>query len=276
MEARRDRRRRLIQVRPDARSSRRCDVVFTALLPGRSRPIGVTTIATPGCDATTEEMLETHSAKANGVTNIPVTGHLHRRASIDRTRRSLDGLWRAEISQFRPGLILGSAIARMLPAHSAGRLRTVVLRAAGLSIGRGTVMAGAPRLSGTADPRRMLRVGSGCFLNTNCQIDAAAAITIGDHAHLSQDVSIITNSHVIGDSRQRAGALTAAPVSIGDGCWIGARATILPGVAVGAGAIVAAGAVVTADVRPDTIVAGVPAREVRCLDDAPSSTSFGT
>lgn len=230
----------------------------------------VTTIMTPGPDtATTEELLETFSATPNGVADIPVAGYLHRRASIDRTRMSLLGRWRAEVAQFRPGLILGSALARMLPAHAAGRTRTAVLRAVGLSIGRGTVIAGAPRLTGTADPRRMLRVGAGCFLNTSCQIDTAAAVTIGDRAYLSPDVSIITNSHVIGDTRQRAGALSAAPVSIGDGCWLGARSTILPGVVVGAGAIVAAGAVVTADVRPNTVVAGVPAREVRCLDDSP-------
>jgi maltose O-acetyltransferase len=55
-------------------------------------------------------------------------------------------------------------------------------------------------------------------------------------------------------------------VSIGDGVWIGARTTVLPGVTIGSGAIVAAGSVVNRDVEADTMVAGVPARLVRGLD----------
>jgi maltose O-acetyltransferase len=55
------------------------------------------------------------------------------------------------------------------------------------------------------------------------------------------------------------------PVTIGNGAWLGARCTILPGVNVGEGAIVAAGAVVTHDVPANTMVAGVPARAIRDL-----------
>jgi maltose O-acetyltransferase len=52
-------------------------------------------------------------------------------------------------------------------------------------------------------------------------------------------------------------------VRIGDRCWIGARATILPGVSIGDGTVVAAGAVVTKDCEPDALYAGVPARRLR-------------
>ena len=65
-----------------------------------------------------------------------------------------------------------------------------------------------------------------------------------------------------------------APIVIGDKVWIGANATVLPGVTIGKGAIVAAGAVVTRDVPPNTIVAGVPARvvrEIRPGEHAPAS-----
>jgi acetyltransferase-like isoleucine patch superfamily enzyme len=54
-------------------------------------------------------------------------------------------------------------------------------------------------------------------------------------------------------------------VTIERGAWIGARAVILPGLRIGAGAVVAAGAVVTQDVAPDVMVGGVPARELRAL-----------
>ena len=56
-------------------------------------------------------------------------------------------------------------------------------------------------------------------------------------------------------------------MTIGSGAWIGAESQILPGVNVGAGAIVAAGSVVTADVPPDTVAGGVPAKTIRSLAD---------
>ena len=73
----------------------------------------------------------------------------------------------------------------------------------------------------------------------------------------------------MGDPECRAGAHLARPIRIESGAWIGARSTILPGVTVGHGAVVAAGAVVTRDVEPNTLVAGVPARVLRSLE--PSS-----
>ena len=60
----------------------------------------------------------------------------------------------------------------------------------------------------------------------------------------------------------RQGLLTKGPVVIGDDVWIGAGVRVLDGVRIGSGAIVGAGAVVTSDVAPNTIVAGVPARQI--------------
>jgi acetyltransferase-like isoleucine patch superfamily enzyme len=57
-----------------------------------------------------------------------------------------------------------------------------------------------------------------------------------------------------------------APIIIGDGVWIASRVTVLPGVFIGDGSVVAAGAVVSRDVAPNTMVAGVPARLVRELE----------
>jgi acetyltransferase-like isoleucine patch superfamily enzyme len=63
----------------------------------------------------------------------------------------------------------------------------------------------------------------------------------------------------------RRGNVTPSPVHIGADVWLGANVTVLPGVTIGDGAVVAAGAVVAKDVAPRTLVAGVPAREVRRL-----------
>jgi maltose O-acetyltransferase len=71
---------------------------------------------------------------------------------------------------------------------------------------------------------------------------------------------------------RRAGDLKAEPVTIGDGAWIGARATILPGVTIGGGAVVAAGSVVTRDLPANVLAGGVPARVIRELTvEAPLS-----
>ena len=100
----------------------------------------------------------------------------------------------------------------------------------------------------------MLLCKVGCFLNLG------ADITIGNFVGFGQQVMILTETHDIGTPEYRSGQLRPKPVTIGSGCWIGARATILPGVTIGDGAIVAAGAVVTKNVPPHTIVGGIPAK----------------
>jgi acetyltransferase-like isoleucine patch superfamily enzyme len=86
---------------------------------------------------------------------------------------------------------------------------------------------------------------------------AAGGLTIGSRVLIAAQAGVTTVGHAIAPPRY--GSFEAKPVVIGDDVWIGANALVLPGVTVGAGAIVAAGAVVTHDVAPYTIVAGVPA-----------------
>ena len=64
----------------------------------------------------------------------------------------------------------------------------------------------------------------------------------------------------------RRGDLEPAPIRVGNDVWIGANATVLPGVTVGDGAVIAAGAVVTRDVPPMTVVGGVPAKIIKHID----------
>lgn len=84
-------------------------------------------------------------------------------------------------------------------------------------------------------------------------------IVIGDQATVSQDTMICTASH---DISSKILELTTAPVTIGTGAWVAARAIALPGVTIGEGAVVAAGAVVTKDVEPWTVVGGNPAKMI--------------
>lgn len=90
-------------------------------------------------------------------------------------------------------------------------------------------------------------------------------ITIGNGVLIGHNVVLATLNHDPAPARRAW--LHPAPIVIGDRVWIGSNATVLPGVTIGDGAIVAAGAVVTKDVAPNTVVAGVPARLLRPLTE---------
>jgi acetyltransferase-like isoleucine patch superfamily enzyme len=123
-----------------------------------------------------------------------------------------------------------------------------------------------PTIIGGGDIYKRFTIGSGCWVNVACLFDLAASITIGDRVAFGPQVTLLTSTHDIGSSSYRTGTLKNLPITIGDGCWLGARSTILPGVTVGPGSVVAAGAVVNKDVPPNTLVAGVPAQVIKSLD----------
>lgn len=106
-----------------------------------------------------------------------------------------------------------------------------------------------------------ITVGKDVFINSGCCFQDEGGIEIDDGAMIGHEVVIATINHEF-DPRYRKD-IRPEPVKIGKRVWIGAHATILPGVTIGDGAIVGAGAVVTKDVAPYTIVAGVPARKIR-------------
>lgn len=112
-----------------------------------------------------------------------------------------------------------------------------------------------------------LKIARDSYLNRQVFIDASARVDIGSHVQFGPRSSIITSTHEIGTHQGRGGTSTARPVTVEDGCWIGAGAMILPGVTVRAGCIVAAGAVVTKDTEPDGLYAGVPAQRIKDLPE---------
>ena len=90
-------------------------------------------------------------------------------------------------------------------------------------------------------------------------------VTIGSHVNLAQGITVTALNHNFEDSEKRIdeqGVSTSAVV-IEDDIWIGANAVILPGVTIGHHSVVAAGAVVTKDVPPHSLVAGVPAKIIK-------------
>jgi maltose O-acetyltransferase len=171
-----------------------------------------------------------------------------------------------ESKAFRPRLAIAQALAAILPWYVGVRLRVSLFRFAGVHIGRGTTIWGRIHVAGSEDPARKLTIGDECHINGGCHFDVSAPIEISDNATLGHEVLLLTGGHVIGPPGRRAAALTCKPIVVGRGAWLGARVTVLPGVTIGDGAVVAAGAVVTRDVPPHTVVAGVPARHLNELD----------
>ena len=109
-----------------------------------------------------------------------------------------------------------------------------------------------------------ITVGRAVFIGYECAFTGHAAIDIADEVMIAHKVNLVTAGHPVEPGRRKA-FITAEPISIGTNVWIGAGATILPGVNIGADAVVAAGAVVTRDVPAATLVAGVPATVIRHL-----------
>lgn len=123
-------------------------------------------------------------------------------------------------------------------------------------------------------------IGDYSWMSLRGQIISTSSVTIGRYCIIARDVYISdTNEHPLDAGIRRRETLdyvergvipdrstsSSAPVSIGDDVWIGERAIILRGVAIGDRSIVAAGSVVTRSVPPDTIVAGNPARPIKQL-----------
>lgn len=142
------------------------------------------------------------------------------------------------------------------------RRRAQLLRQAGVRIGRGSKVN--PGIAFIGDPT-LLTIGEDVFVNSDLLVGSNAPITIADGASIGPRVTLVPTTHEVGPSARRAGEVTAAPIVIGAGAWLGAGVTVISGVTIGAGAIVAAGAVVAADLEPNGLYGGVPAKHIKEL-----------
>lgn len=103
-----------------------------------------------------------------------------------------------------------------------------------------------------------VEIGDYCFLNFNVSITSVDYIKIGNHVQIANNVVIVDHNHNYMQS-----GLVSKRVVIEDDVWIGANVVVLPGVTIGKGAVIAAGSVVNKDIGSRTVVAGVPAKEIK-------------
>ncbi|WP_018755693.1 acyltransferase [Paenibacillus terrigena] len=101
-------------------------------------------------------------------------------------------------------------------------------------------------------------IGDRTYINRRTEIMSKSLVKIGNDCAISWDV-VISDT----DYHEIEGTVSTKPIVIGDKVWIGCKSTILKGVTIGNGAVVAAGSVVTKDVEPYTLVAGIPAKVIK-------------
>lgn len=136
-------------------------------------------------------------------------------------------------------------------------------------LGENVRLSGQPQISfGRGDAE--LVIGDGTFIGHACGFNAGRSIRIGRHCLLATEVLVYDmDGHPLDADRRRAGEPSPPedikPVVIGDDVWIGTGAVVLKGVTIGDRAVIAARSVVTADIPPDSVAAGNPARVIRTL-----------
>ena len=105
------------------------------------------------------------------------------------------------------------------------------------------------------------------YVNFGVTFLDTSPITIGDMCFIAPGVILTCAGHPVVAEQRDQGIETSKPITIGNSVWIGAHATIRGGVTIGDHAVIGAGAVVLHDVPENTIVAGVPAKEIRKITD---------
>jgi acetyltransferase-like isoleucine patch superfamily enzyme len=146
-------------------------------------------------------------------------------------------------------LIITTAV---LPSH---HVRCLIYKTLGLQIGHRVRIHRGLELRAA----NQVVIGNRTIIGFDCILDGRGGLVLGDDVNLSSEVAIWTMQH---DHRAADFASVAKPVRVGDRAWLSFRATVLPGITIGEGAVVAAGSIVTRDVPPYAIVAGVPAVQV--------------
>lgn len=161
---------------------------------------------------------------------------------------------------------LRTMIEQIVDARLAAALPAAEERAAQAGYERGRAAAlTEPLIWG---PPERVHVAESAIVNDALLNTESGSITVGADAFFGHRVSVLTGTHDVtlrGLERQRAVPATGRDVHVEEGAWVGSGAILLGPCRIGAHAVVAAGAVVTGDVAPETIVAGVPARPVRAL-----------
>lgn len=182
-----------------------------------------------------------------------------RLATFDNSWYAPGGRWKLAAWYFCNLLFVNTG----LPFPSS--LKVSLLRAFGAEVGHGVVIKPNVNIKFPW----LLVIGDDVWIGEGAWIDNLARVWIGNDVCISQGAYILTGNH---DYKSTAFDLVVKPVTIEDGVWVGAKATICPGVRIATHAIVTVGSVLAKDAEPYMIYAGNPAQAVRRREIVRSST----
>lgn len=152
------------------------------------------------------------------------------------------------------------------------------LRDGRLQVGSGTLLEPHVWLTAPGDAR--IRIGSGTFLNIGVMVAAVSMVEIGDHCMLANGCFVTDASHRFDDPDRPVtwqGFDSKGPTRIGDNVWCGAHVVVTSGVTIGERSVIGANSVVTTDIPPYSIAAGVPARVIRAIEyTTPAGTDLAS
>lgn len=171
---------------------------------------------------------------------------------LGRDRHGVESVIRGRILGGSAGWRVGRSVEFVGPARQ-------------IRLGANTCLHGRAFLNAYG-PKGSITVGPDSHVDQFCVLYGQGGLSIGRDCAIASGVIIYTqtNADSAGDGTPVARQPTTyAPVRIGDGCWLGAGVRVIPGVTIDSGVHVGAGAVVTADIGPDAVAVGVPARVVR-------------
>jgi maltose O-acetyltransferase len=156
----------------------------------------------------------------------------------------------------------------VLPPNHFFAFRRFLLRLMGVSVAPGVRVVGGQRIYG----RGVLLIGADSWIGPNCEFytEIGAPISIGARCDIAMGVQFIAGTHDIGTTDRRAGAQRCSAIHVGDGSWIGTRATLMAGSQIGHGSVIGAHALVLGEISPDTLAVGISARAKRRLPAGPA------
>lgn len=114
----------------------------------------------------------------------------------------------------------------------------------------------------------LLEIGDQVLINYGCSLGVTQHVRIGSRVNIGTHVMLIDNAFHHLDPARRDEAPPSQPIVLEDNVWLAARVIVLPGVTIGTNSVVGAGSVVTHDVPPNVLAAGVPAKIIRSIDGA--------
>ena len=112
-----------------------------------------------------------------------------------------------------------------------------------------------------------IHIGRNFYANFNLTIVDDYTVTIGDNVLIAPNVTLSVTGHPVHHELRKNGEMYSFPITIGNNVWIGSHVVINPGVTIGDNSVIGAGSVVTKDIPPNVVAAGVPCRIIREIND---------